>query len=55
MTSSPASKKAKRAVVAREFDVANAKRGVWLVKVPNYLADAWKGAGPDAELGKLKL
>lgn len=55
MTSSPASKKARRGAAAREFDVANAKRGVWLVKVPNYLADAWKDAEPDTELGKMKM
>ena len=50
---SPASKKKK--VSARELDVSNATRGIWLVKVPNYLAGAWKDATPDSELGKIKL
>ena len=51
---SPASKKSKK-VPARELDVSNATRGIWLVKVPNYLADVWEDAEPDSELGKVKL
>lgn len=51
---SPASKKLKKAP-ARELDVSNAKRGVWLVKVPNYLADVWYGVEPDTELGKIRM
>lgn len=57
MTSaSPASssKKAKK-VAARELDVGNATRGIWLVKVPNYVADSWKEAQPDAELGRITV
>lgn len=51
---SPSSKKSK-AVPARGLGISNATRGVWLVKVPNYLADAWKEAGPASELGKIKI
>lgn len=40
---------------ARELGVANASRAVWLVKVPNYLATLWKNAGPEAELGKMRI
>lgn len=57
MTSvSPASstKKAKKAV-ARELDVGNATRGIWLVKVPNYVADSWKEAQLDSELGRVTV
>lgn len=52
---SPASKKVKKGVPARELDVTNSRRGVWLVKVPNYLAAAWKNAEPDSELGRIKI
>lgn len=51
---SPASKKSKKSS-SRELDVTNATRGIWLVKVPNYLADAWEGASPDSELGRIKI
>ena len=50
----PAAKKSKKNP-AKELDVSNATRGVWLVKVPNYLADIWKNAQPDSELGKIKI
>lgn len=52
--SSP-SKKVKLGAQARELDVANATRGLWLVKVPNYLAGAWNDAQPDSELGRIKI
>lgn len=51
---SQASKKSKK-VPARELDISNATRGIWLVKVPNYLADVWKDAEPDSELGTIKI
>ena len=38
-----------------ELGVANAKRAIWLVKVPNYMATIWKNAGPDVELGKMRI
>ena len=56
MTSaSPSSSKKAKKVAARELDVSNATRGVWLVKVPNYVADSWKDAQPDAELGRVTV
>ena len=39
----------------KEIDVTGAARGVWLVKVPKYLAERWKKAGPTGEVGKLKI
>ena len=54
MTSPTPSKKSKK-TPARELDTANATRGIWLVKVPNYLAEAWKDADPESELGKIRL
>ncbi len=38
-----------------ELNVSRGGRRVWLVKVPQFLADAWKQAGPDAELGKVRV
>ena len=55
MTSPAVSSKKAKKTPARELETANATRGVWLVKVPNYLAEAWKDAEPDSELGKIKL
>lgn len=37
-----------------DIDATNS-RDVWLVKVPKYLATAWKNAPQKAELGKLQL
>lgn len=34
---------------------ASSKREVWLVKVPKYMANAWKSASPRTELGRLKV
>ena len=55
MTSASPSNSKKAKVAARELDVGNATRGVWLVKVPNYVADSWKDAQPDAELGRVTV
>lgn len=49
------SKKSSKRVPARELDLSNATRGVWLVKVPNYLADVWKLATSHSELGVMRL
>ena len=38
----------------RALDVTNATRGVWLVKVPNYLSTVWSKAPPGANLGIMK-
>lgn len=48
------SEKRSSKVAARPLDVTNASRGVWLIKVPNYLSDAWMKAGPNAELGVMR-
>lgn len=37
-----------------DVDIVN-RRDVWLVKVPKYMANAWKSAPARAELGKLQL
>jgi len=44
--------KAKKAL---DLDLSNSTRDVWLVKVPKYISDRWAKAGPNAEVGKLKI
>lgn len=39
----------------KDLDVENAARGVWLVKVPKYMASKWEKAKPMAEIGRLKI
>ena len=39
----------------KDLDLANADRGVWLVKVPKYIANRWEKAPGDIEVGKLKI
>lgn len=39
----------------RSLDTSNAARGVWLVKVPNYLSERWKKAKKDQDLGKMRI
>ncbi|KAL0275522.1 UNVERIFIED_CONTAM: hypothetical protein PYX00_003346 [Menopon gallinae] len=39
----------------RELDVSNSDRGVWLVKVPKYVATKWEKAPGNIEVGKLKI
>ncbi|OWR50634.1 general transcription factor IIF subunit 2 [Danaus plexippus] len=41
--------------VDRELDLSNTGRGVWLVKVPKYIANKWDKASGDIEVGKLKI
>lgn len=41
--------------IDRDLDLSNAKRGVWLVKVPKYVANRWEKAPSDMEVGKLKI
>ncbi|CAH1183750.1 unnamed protein product [Phaedon cochleariae] len=41
--------------VDRDLDLSNANRGVWLVKVPKYVAERWEKAPSDLEVGKLKI
>ncbi|XP_019880089.2 general transcription factor IIF subunit 2-like [Aethina tumida] len=37
------------------LDLFNAKRGVWLVKVPKYVANRWEKAPGNIEVGKLRI
>lgn len=39
----------------KELDLSNAGRGVWLVKVPKYIATRWEKAAGNVEVGKLKI
>jgi len=39
----------------KDLDVSNAGRGVWLVKVPKFIADRWSKAEASSEVGKLKI
>lgn len=48
------SKKSKKSS-ARELDVACATKGVWLIKVPKYLSDAWGKAEAGSELGVMRI
>ncbi|KAK9721687.1 TFIIF, beta subunit N-terminus [Popillia japonica] len=41
--------------IDRDLDLQNARRGVWLVKVPKYIANRWEKAPGDIEVGKLKI
>lgn len=40
---------------SRSLDTSNATRGVWLVKVPNYISESWKKAQNDQELGRMRI
>ena len=40
---------------ARKLDTTGAGRGLWLVKVPNYMSEAWGKAGQLQSLGVLKV
>lgn len=39
----------------KELDLSNAGRGVWLVKVPKYLANKLEKAAGEKEVGKLRI
>lgn len=39
----------------RELDLTFASRGVWLVKVPKYVANKWEKVPGNIEVGKLKI
>ncbi|CAH1984926.1 unnamed protein product [Acanthoscelides obtectus] len=41
--------------IDRDLDLSNANRGVWLVKVPKYVAERWEKSPSDMEVGKLKI
>uniref|UniRef100_T1H645 General transcription factor IIF subunit 2 n=1 Tax=Megaselia scalaris TaxID=36166 RepID=T1H645_MEGSC len=38
-----------------ELDLSNAGRGVWLVKVPKYIAQRWEAAPSHVDVGKLRI
>lgn len=39
----------------KDLDLSNAGRGVWLVKIPKYVANKWEKAPGHIEVGKLKI
>ncbi|XP_046393366.1 general transcription factor IIF subunit 2 [Ischnura elegans] len=39
----------------RDLDLSNSSRGVWLVKVPKYIANKWEKAPGNIDVGKLKI
>ncbi|XP_037951437.1 general transcription factor IIF subunit 2 [Teleopsis dalmanni] len=39
----------------KELDLSNAGRGVWLVKVPKYIAQKWDCAPSNMDVGKLRI
>lgn len=41
--------------IDRELDLSNAGRGVWLVKVPKYLASRLEKSTGEKEVGKLSI
>lgn len=41
--------------IDRELDLSNAGRGVWLVKVPKYIAQKWEKAPSQMDVGKLRI
>lgn len=41
--------------IDKELDLSNAGRGVWLVKVPKYIANKWEKSTGNVEVGKLKI
>lgn len=45
----------KEELIDKELDLSNAGRGVWLVKVPKYIANKWEKAPGNIDVGKLKI
>lgn len=41
--------------IDKELDLSNAGRGVWLVKIPKYIASKWERQVGNGEVGKLKI
>ncbi|XP_005185927.1 general transcription factor IIF subunit 2 [Musca domestica] len=48
-------KEVKIPIVDKELDLSNAGRGVWLVKVPKYIAQKWEKAPSNMDVGKLRI
>lgn len=42
-------------ILDKELDLSNAGRGVWLVKVPKYIANKWEKAPGNIDVGKLRI
>lgn len=42
-------------IIDKELDLSNAGRGVWLVKVPKYIAQKWEKAPSNMDVGKLRI
>ena len=49
------SKKSSGLSPGSELNTVNAKRAIWLVKVPNYVATIWRNADPNAVLGQMRV
>ncbi|KAH8359733.1 hypothetical protein KR093_008619 [Drosophila rubida] len=47
--------KEKVQIIDKELDLSNAGRGVWLVKVPKYIAQKWEKAPSNMDVGKLRI
>jgi len=45
----------KEAHISSKVDLTHASRGIWLVKVPKYLAARWERIAGNVEAGKLKI
>lgn len=41
--------------IDRDLDLTKASRGVWLIKVPKYIANRWEKCPGDVEVAKLRL
>ena len=39
----------------KDLDLSNCNRGVWLVKVPKYIADRWESGEPNSIVGNIKI
>lgn len=42
-------------IIDKDLDLSNAGRGVWLVKVPKYIAQKWEKAPSNMDVGKLRI
>ncbi|EDV49605.1 general transcription factor IIF subunit 2 [Drosophila erecta] len=47
--------KEKTQIIDKDLDLSNAGRGVWLVKVPKYIAQKWEKAPTNMDVGKLRI
>ena len=51
----PAQGENQKKASGKDLDLSNANRGVWLVKVPKYIAERWETSAPNSSVGKLKI